>query len=93
MDEDDSDDSVTQHEENPGVDDGFFVGTRADPDEVNDKFNPNVNHNNNVPHENPPPFPFGTGFNPNVVGDSVVFFFSLYVKFLNKIGTEEIDSW
>lgn len=67
MDEDDSDDSVTQHEENPGVDDGFFVGTRADPDETNDKFNPNVNHNNNIPHENPPPFPFGAGFNPNVV--------------------------
>lgn len=69
MDEEDSDDSVTQHEENPGVDDGFFVGTRAETDETHDKFNPNINHNN-VPHDNPP-FPFVPGFNPNVVSKNI----------------------
>lgn len=67
LDDDDSDDNVTQHEENPGVDDGFFVGVRADGDDTSEKFDPNHTHNNGIPHTDNPPFPFAPGFNTNVV--------------------------
>lgn len=68
LDDEESDESVEQHEQNPGVDDGFFVGTRAEPDDTHNKHDPNHNHNNDnhVPHENPS-FPYAPGFNPNVV--------------------------
>lgn len=69
--DEESDDSVEQHEQNPGVDDGFFVERRADTDHTNDdKHEPHHthNHNDDVPHENPP-FPFAPGFNPNVVSN------------------------
>lgn len=59
--DEESDDSVTQHEQNPGVDDGFFTGTRED--DVNNKFNPG--NSNHVPHDTP--FPYAPGFTPNVV--------------------------
>lgn len=63
MDEE-SDEGVTQHEQNPGVDDGFFVGNRDGPeDESTNKFYPA----NNIPHDQP--FPYVPGFNPNVVSD------------------------
>lgn len=76
--EDDSDENnIPQLEQNPGVDDGFFVGTRADnPDDAdnrnNSNDNPNINHNN-IPNEtHPTSFPFAPGFNPNVVSEKLI---------------------
>lgn len=69
LDDEESEDTVSQHEQHPGVDDGFFVGTRADSDnDTNEKHDSNHtnNHDNHIPHEYPP-FPYAPGFNPNVV--------------------------
>lgn len=64
--DEDSDNSVEQHEQNPGVDDGFFVGTRPEPEDTDDNKHFH-NHNNHIPNDNILPFPFAPGFNPNVV--------------------------
>ncbi|XP_031639669.1 GATA zinc finger domain-containing protein 14 [Contarinia nasturtii] len=72
--EGDSDENVAQNDNdsnNSGVDDGFFVGTRADTDNDAKHHHQNHNHNDhNVPHDNNPPFPYAPGFNPNVIFDS-----------------------
>lgn len=72
--DEESDDNVTQHEQNPGVDDGFFVGTgtRTDTetDDAEDKYNHNHHdHNNHVPNDNLP-FPYAPGYGPNVVSSA-----------------------
>lgn len=80
--DDESDDNVTQHEQNPGVDDGFFVGTREEPeDDANSKFNPG--HGSNGPPHDLPPFPYSPGFNPNVVSN-----YCQQLFFLQQIGKE-----
>lgn len=65
--DEESDDNVTQHEENPenpGVDDGLLIGNRdAHDDDENHKFNPS--RTNSIPHD--AAFPYAPGFDPNVV--------------------------
>lgn len=68
-----SDDSVTQHEQNPGVDDGFFVGTHAEPEDTDDNKH-NHNHHDHNNHDYNPSFPYAPGYapgyNPNVVSSA-----------------------
>lgn len=100
--EDDSDENnIPQIEQNPGVDDGFFIGTRADnPDDAdnrnNSNDNPNINHNN-IPNETHPTFPFAPGFNPNVVSEMMCIHFNyshkimFFLRNLTKHFVEIVD--
>lgn len=73
--DEDSDEGVEQHEQNPGVDDGFFVGNRPENGShgggngngngINDDYP--ITTLNHVPNDMPTyPYP---GYNPNVVGE------------------------
>lgn len=75
--DEDSDEGVTQHEQNPGVDDGFFSGNRPElgggggggdggGGGGTDDY-PTFNH---IPNDIPS-YPYAPGFNPNVVGEEL----------------------
>lgn len=82
--EEDSDENVAHHDNNSGVDDGFFVGTRGDADSNTTNHHHNHNHDHNVPHENNPPFPYAPGFNPNVVSKRELNFNHRFESFFYK---------
>lgn len=69
--DDDEDDGSDIDRGQKGVDDGFFIDTRADDDDNVDKAHPtntNGTRGNQPPSQEPPPnFPYAPGFNPNVV--------------------------
>lgn len=77
--DEDSDEGVEQHEQNPGVDDGFFVGNRPENGVSGGGGNPH-HTNNHVPNDHVP-FPYAPGFNPNVVGEELE---QLYVVYIQK---------
>lgn len=65
--DEDSEENVPQHEQNPGVDDGFFTGNRANTPDGTDEREHHDSHNNNKPSNENLPFPYPPGLNPNVV--------------------------
>lgn len=98
--DEDSDEGVTQHEQNPGVDDGFFVGNRPEMGGGDGDGGGNggdggggtddypYNTNNHVPNDIPS-FPYAPGYapgyNPNVVGDELEQLYVVYIyKTLNE---------
>lgn len=74
LDEDSNDDDHVHHTPQPGVDDGFFVGTRApsngDDPEKEIPHNGNDNRGHRPSLGDVPNFPFAPGLNPNIVSDT-----------------------
>lgn len=79
--DEDSDEGVAQHEQNPGVDDGFFVGNRPENGVAGGGGGGTDDHphtNNHVPHDIP--FPYAPGFNPNVVGEELEQLYVVHIQ-------------
>lgn len=70
-----SETNVTPSENNPGVDDGFFVGikpTMADGTTTDNHHSDEHPYHGHGPNETVLPFPYSPGFNPNVVSDKMI---------------------
>lgn len=82
--DEDSDEGVAQHEQNPGVDDGFFVGNRPENGVAGAGNGGGTtdddphNTNNHVPNDIP--YPYAPGFNPNVVGEELEQLYVVHIQ-------------